>query len=225
MKTPDIYKEYRKLSKIFLKLLLDKIDENKILVADYGGGDAALSKELIDMCSKRKIKIKVENIDIEPIGPKPKNLFIVKNDVLKYYAKNRYDYSVSRFLTHYFTYSQQLKFFKNVYRNLKPGGYFLLINWTIDDPKNYKIKRLILDSIEFYKGIKRPIIPSSSKLLKLCRQAGFKIMTCKKYNYYLSLNDFYKNRFCLTKNQLKQIQEKISVKSHKQYQVGILLKK
>src|SRR3989338_1756912 len=126
---------------------------------------------------------------------------------------------------HYFTKPQQLKFLKNACGNLKQRGYFLLINWTIDNAADRKIKKRIFDSIERYKGIRRPIIPASSDLLKLCRRAEFEIITYKKYDYRLSLNDFYKNRFRLTEKQISRIQEKINAKSHKQSQIGILLKK
>lgn len=101
----------------------------------------------------------------------------------------------------------------------------MLINFVNDDKKSYSTRMKIMGIIYGYKKIVRPENPISSKLLKLCRKSGFKIVRYKKFNYYLSVDDFYKNRFKLTGSQTKSIIHILRFNHHRSAQIGILMQK
>jgi SAM-dependent methyltransferase len=226
VKSKDFDKEFKKFNLSFLKLLFDKIDKNNITIADYGGGRGILTNDIVKLCKNREIITTIENIDMSAKKLKGcKNVNYVKKDALKYRSKNKYDFAVCRYLLHFYNNKNNLKLLRNIYYNLKPGGYFLFINWVIDDPKTNRLKRSVFDLIGSYKGIVRPTIPTSKYMKNLCRKVGFKIADYKKHDYCLYINDFYKNRFNLSADQVKQIENKMGIKFHKQSQTGILLRK
>ncbi len=224
VKTPDFNKLYRKYNSKFLSLLIVKIKTNNIFIADYGGGNCILTRDLLKMLDKRKIKVKIENIDYD------KSKFVkingIKNihkDILKYKQKEKYDFATCRFVIHYLSDKQQTKFLNNIYASLKPKGFLLLINF-ITSGKEHKIKLKIEKFLKKYVLIKRNM-PTEKKILHSVSKSKFKIVQIKKVSYNLSISDFYKNRFNLSKQQVKDLIKFVGRDKHKESQIAILLLK
>lgn len=218
---------YHKFNQKFLQLLLNQIKKDNFLIADYGGGNSILSKKLISMLIDNKLKhFQIENIDSDNtafvIHPRIINIY---ENILTYIKKDRYDYSLCRFLLHYFDEENQLKILKNINQNLKDDGYLLLINFVLDNSKDYETKLKILDLIELFTKISKRTIPTSQSVRELCKKAGFEIVDEIKVNYNISLNGFYKKRFNLTEHQITEIANTIKEDTHLESQLCLLLKK
>lgn len=226
LKSPDFYKLYYKYNSTFIKLLTDKINKRKSIIADYGGGNSILAEQIIKILNKQKYKCSIDVIDID-INKKinQKNIHFVNTDVLKYHKKEYYDYSLSRFLIHYLKDSESEKFIKNVYNNLKPNSYFLLVNWVIDNDEIYEKKREILNIIEKKKNITSRTIYKESVIIDFCKKAGFSLIQTKQVTYSIRIDDFYKNRFNLTEDLVNRIIKETKIKNHNESQVALLLKK
>lgn len=224
--SPDFNTLYHKYNAVFLKLLTDVIGKSQSIIADYGGGNGIIAKKLSSTLKAEKKNCIIEIIDIDQTKFfSKKNIRFINADVLKYKNKGYYDYSLSRFLLHYFNKNELKKFIKNVYDNLRPSSYFLLINWVIDEPETYKKKKQILDIIEKEKKINHRTIPTTSIIVDVCKNSGFSIISKKKFTYKIKINDFYKNRFNLSADIIKKIIKQTKIKSHKESQIGLLLEK
>ena len=226
-KSSDFNKLYHQYNMNFLKLLANKINKQQPKIADYGGGNGIISSALTGILKRKNIKdFKIDIIDLDSskfIGnPYIRN---IKSDVLAYNKKEYYDFSISRFLMHYFIEKEKKEFFMNVYNNLKESGYFLLINWVIDDIQTLRLKSEILGLIQNFREIKPRSIPTSANLIENAKKAGFKIERKMKVSYTISLDDFYRNRFNLTRQEINMIKNKVKTTEHKELQIALLLKK
>ena len=223
-KSKDFDTLYFKYNKQLLGLLVDKIKIKKPLIAYYGGANSILGKELLNMLSKKGISGKIENIDSDS-GKfiKVKGIKNIKTDFLKPLEKEKYDFVMSRHTLHYLGKKDQIKFLNNVYSSLKPKGYFLLIMFVNSENVLRKIKIKIEEYLKHKKNIYGQMF-SGGGFLDLAEHTKFKIIKTKKVNYTISINDFYKNRFNLTKTQVKEI-EKTICKKHKESIMAVLLRK
>ncbi|MDD4983964.1 MAG: methyltransferase domain-containing protein [Candidatus ainarchaeum sp.] len=223
-KSKDFDTLYFKYNKKLLGLLVDKIKTKKPLIADYGGANSILGKELLNLLDKKKIVASIDNIDSDSKKfIKVKGIKNIKADFLKPLEKEKYDFAMSRHTLHYLNKKDQSKFLDNVYASLKPNGYFLLIMFVNSEDVLRKIKIKIEEYLKHKKNIYRQMF-SDESFLDLAEKSKFKVIKTKKVNYTISINDFYKNRFNLSKTQVKEI-EKTICKKHKESIVAVLLKK
>jgi len=146
-------------------------------------------------------------------------------NVLAFLSNEKYDFAICRFLIHYLTDEEQVLFLKNAYNNLKKDGYILLINFVVDERENYNAKRTIFDFIQEKKEISKRTIPTSDDVKEKCKQAVFTIEREVKKKYSISINDFYKSRFNLTSDQVKELINIIKKMDHGEFQICLLLKK
>ncbi|HLC90437.1 MAG TPA: class I SAM-dependent methyltransferase [Candidatus Nanoarchaeia archaeon] len=225
-RSSDFYKLYYQYNRVFLGLLLDKVDKKSITLADYGGGNGIVAESIL---KNRRLKDKKCTIDIIDIDHSKlvvrKNIAFINKDALDYQRKNHYDYALSRFLVHYFDKKELEMFMVKVYNNLKPHSYFLLINWVQDTTDGYTKKRKILDIIEQEKNIACRTIPTTTLLTEIAKKVGFTIAAVKKVRYNISINDFYKHRFKLSAVTSARIIKKIGIARHQEQQIALLLKK
>ena len=225
IKTPDFYRHYIKYNKKILGMIEPKIKNNSI-VSDYGAGNGILARDLLKLCRKRRKVITIENIDIdESRFEKIPRVTGIKGDIRSYRTKGRYDSAIARHIMHYLSPGEQLRFLKNAKNNLKQEGFFLLINFVVDDRKSYEIQGKIFKIVRKWKRIVRKDVPTSEKIKGLCKKSGFKIVKTRKYTYKLSIIDFYKNRYKLSGKQVKELQNSLGVKSHKVSQLAVLMQK
>jgi phospholipid N-methyltransferase len=226
LKTPDFCKLYYKYNSLFAKLLVGNINKDYSKIADYGGGNAILAQEILKQLSKHKRKGTIDIIDIDKTkNIKRKDINYINADVLKHQKINYYDYSLSRFILHYFNKADMKKLMRNIYTSLKQGGYLLLVNWVVDDNNTYKKKRQILDYIEKNKKISCRNIPKTNEIVHICKNVGFSIIKKIKVTYSIRIEDFYKNRFDLSKEDVKKLIKHAKIKRHKESQIGLLLRK
>lgn len=225
--TPDFSKLYYKYNPLFLKLLTTKINKKSSKIADFGGGNAILAKQLVTILQKKGKHCAIDIIDFDQTKKikNPKINFIEQNVLLHPHTKEYYDYAISRHLIHYFDHHQLKKFLKNVYSSLKPDSYFLLVNWVIDDAKIYQKKKQILRIIQKQKNISLRTIPISKTIINSCKNVGFIISKKKKSTYSISINDFYKNRFQLSRQTIEKIITNTKIQKHKESQLALLLRK
>ena len=223
----DFYQVYQQFNLVFLDLLEKRIETDEFNISDYAGGNGVLAQDLIKILIKKGFtKFKIENIDNDESKfrklPFLKN---IKEDVLSYTSKFKYDYSICRFLLHYFDEDTQLELLTSINKNLKKNGLFLLVNFVLDREEEYKIKRRILDLIEHTKKISKRTILTSKQIIDKCRKAGFRLVDIVKMDYTLSIDDFYRNRFNLSDDEVSDIIEEIGMGSHSESQVAFLFKK
>ena len=222
IKSPDFYTSYHKYNSYFLEMLFNKIGINDIIIADYGGGNAILAKEVVKFCNKKEINnFSVENIDVDY------NKFVefthlvnIEKDITTYKARDRYDYALSRFVLHYLDKEKQLQFLKNVYDNLKKGGHFLLIHYLAGD-----VARKVCSLIESRTLIKRGPFSTEEEVIKMCKEVGFEVVKTRKVDNILHINDFHKNRFNLSDAQIREICEEVGTTLCEGAQIAILFKK
>jgi SAM-dependent methyltransferase len=226
LKTADFNKLYYKYNSLFARLLVGKMSKDNSKIVDYGGGNAILAQEILKQQSKQKKKAAIDIIDIDKTkNIKRKDIRYVNVDVLRHHKKNHYDYGLSRFILHYFNKTDMKRLIRNIYTSLKQGGYFLLVNWVVDDNDTYKKKRQILDYIEKNKNISCRNIPKTNEIAHTCKNVGFSIIKKIKVTYSIGIEDFYKNRFDLSKQDVKKLIKQAKIKKHKESQIGLLLRK
>ena len=213
---------YHKHNTLFLNLLLRQINRDNICIADYGGGNGILSKILIDMCKKKGFKkFNVENIDFDKSKfVEIPHLVNIEEDILDYNVPNRYDFAISRFVLHYVPKGKQLTFLKNIYDNLKTGGFFLLIHYIAGDTEG-----VVHDFIRRELLIKRGPFLSKENVLAMIKEAGFEIEEMKEVSDVLSIDDFYRHKFQLNDSQIKDLVRRSGSNNFKGNQIAILLRK
>jgi SAM-dependent methyltransferase len=223
-KSPDSFKLYYKFNCDALSLLCNQINKKKVLLADYGGANSILGTQLVKLLEKKKINVKIENIDFdESKFVESKNIKNICADFIHYKKKECYDFAMSRYTLHYLSKAQQLKLLNNIYYNLKPKGYLLLIMFiTVGD--DYKVKSNIERILNNQKGINREMFNINS-FLDIVLKSKFEIVDFKKFDYDLKINDFYKYRFNLNNKEIKELENKIKKKSFSECQVALLLRK
>jgi len=226
-KSKDFDNIYHKSNQILLKLIVDKINKEKVVISDYGGGNGIVSKEIKKLLIKKGIKeFKIEVIDIDNKKfVKDIRFNNIKEDITSFSKKAFYDYSIARLVLHYLSITQQRKFIKKAYENLKQGGYFLVINWFTDNPKEYKIRNNLFAFVSKEKGISRRTIPKSKILLNICKKQGFKLVSKRKFIYRLSINDFFRNRYGLSEKSIDYIINKLKIKGYADPIIGYLFKR
>lgn len=212
---------------LVIQWCLPVLPKKNFKIADYGGGNGIVSKKIINaLIGKKFTDFVVENIDHDKNKfVKYKNFINVYHDILDYRAINRYDFSICRFLLHYFGTRKKKQLLKTIYKNTKPGGYLLLVNFVVDNKKNYTIKNKIFNFLETNKGIGKRYVPEINEIKKIITDTGFKIIKEKKISQNISVADFYKNRFKLTTQEITKITKIIGVNKHREPLIFILAKK
>jgi len=224
--SPDFHKVYYKNNSAFLELLADGIDKKNPVIADYGGGNGILARQLIRMLNKRKVRCAIDIIDVDAAKKVPgKGVRFINANAMEYRRRNHYDYALSRFILHYFNEKERMALIKNVYGNLKPGALFLLISWAIDDEGARRKRRQILDIVERRMGLPKRAALRTDAIIGMCKKAGFAVARRKKFTSFLRTDDFYKNRFRLPESAVNSIIKETGIKGHKESQIGLLLKK
>lgn len=225
--TPDYKKLYSNNLGLITKWTEKVLPKSNFIIADYGGGNGIVSKNIIDVLTENgSTNFSVENIDNDKNKfTEYKNMHNIYGDILNYKKKNHYNLSVARFLMHLFNESERQQLLKNIYDNTKQGGYIVLGNFVINDEYNYNIKRKILDYIENKKAIKSRCIPKTDEIKKLLQVTGFEIVKEEKVFYKISISDFYRHRFDLTDKEVDDIIKLTGIDQHEEAQVFFLAKK
>lgn len=222
----DFEKLYKKFNSQFLGLLVEKIGKNGVVIGDYGGGNGILHLELKKLLKNKDIKrFVIQNIDID--SSKFEKRDFVENiceDVLKFKSKKKQDFAICRHVLHYFNEKEELKLLKNINFNLKDSGYLLLINFFVEG-ENRIIKEKILEKIIELKGIGKRTFLSDEKVKELCLKAGFEIVEELRFDYRIYLENFFKQRFKLSDDEIEKIRKYVGVEGHEEMQLGFLLKK
>lgn len=218
----DFNNIYHKYNTLFLNLLLQQINHDNICIADYGGGNGILAKKLIDMCKNKGFKkFNIENIDIDKSKfVEVPHLINIEEDVVNYKSENKYDFAMSRFVLHYIPKEKQLIFLKNVYNNLKTGGFFLFIHYIAGNTE-----KIVHDLIKKELSIKRGPFLSKENALDMIKEVGFEIEEIKEVSDVISIDNFFRHKFKLNDSQIKDIVKRSGSNNFKGSQIAVLLRK
>jgi len=213
---------YHKYNTLFLNLLLQQINHDDVNIADYGGGNGILAKKLIEMCKEKGFKkFNIENIDIDRSKfVEIPHLINIEENITNYKSKNKYDFAMSRFVLHYIPEEKQLIFLKNVYNNLKTGGFFLFIHYIAGNTE-----KIVHDLIKKELSIKRGPFLSKENVLDMIKEVGFEIESVKEVSDVISIDNFFRHKFKLNDSQIKDIVRRSGSNDFEANQIAVLLRK
>lgn len=217
--SPYLRKVIVEETKIQIQPLIKKIKGQektnaKITIADWGGGNALLGRELIKKL--KKYKARIYNIDIDKTKfIKFRGIINIQADALTYKPKEKFDYSVCRNLLHYLDYKERIKLLKNIKRNTKK--YFLLINWISSSKKYKEQHNKFFRKLRSLTGIYRYCM-TKEEILNYLKIASFNILSCleveeKNFDWMT----FNLTRYCLSEKKhepLIELSKKIKEKVH-----------
>lgn len=166
-------------------------EEDYISIADWGGGNAILSKDLLKFLPEYKnIAITVIDLDNSKFISH-KRINNIEADISEYKPEEKFDYSIMRQVLHYNPWNIQKKILKNIHSNTKIG--LLIENFFIEEERTKEWEK-VNKGLKEILGINR-YIPNLDELKKELKKS-WGLVTDKKLKFSKStVKEFHIDRF------------------------------